>query len=295
MTPPPLGFLTALRYFATAAGAAGFLWRYFLSYVVFSTALVVAFQCSSAAAIIAGLPSDDLGQTVFEAFLIIVGWCAMWVVHEAAIQRYLVRGHGFSLRISKDEGQLIMIGFSVIMMSAFLFFVCGVLAYAVVGVGLFAGTLSGVLSPSPTVDFVASYLIATTLSVLILTKVSAASSLTIRDRKTQFGESFRVTNTYFWPIAAALLVMTLLGQAAQALSGFALGAEFSALIAHPISLVPTIDLASWADAILSTLSIVIVGAIAALLQLATAGPGALAALNDPEWTGEGTGAAAVFS
>lgn len=301
---------SAITHFLWTPGPRGFLLAFALSHIVLNLmmqALSFVFQAETYAIYFRAFTEgggditpyiDDinaasmwanLGSLVLMPVALLV-----WAVFEGASQRRYIRGEGFRLRISADEGRLAVI--ALIWVALLIAGYIGLLIIILVpfGIGALLGgvAVGGVLAGL----FTLAGLVA---MVWLFARLSPAGALTIRDEKIRFFEAWRVTRPcgggLFASYLALLLIVAVinilvlglllvLGLAilSPVLSGDDISADaVFAAMAQP---------GFWIPMGLGGLALM---AIAAVFTHAFSGPAALAAKTDPDWSGV-TGPAGAF-
>ena len=241
---------------------------------------------------------DGLTQTMGLAFLLLLP-CTLgiWAVFEASIQRFYVRKDTFRLRLGNDEWRLMAVGLVVYL----LLFV--VLFISIIPMAIVVGIAGATGSPSIAIlGVVIGYIVMLAILFWYIVKVSAASALTIRDEQVRIFESFRVTKGRFWPIFFAFLIiwfgMYILQSTIYGMGIFAVIAQFSELLSGGAD--PQLEEVMaqlQAPAVLGTMAVffVLLSLSYGLSMILMGGPGALAALNDPDKPFQGSDPSEVFN
>jgi len=240
----------------------------------------------------------DLGQSGL-LMIVVLGplALAMWAAFEANIQRRYIRKSDFRLQFGNDEWRLMAVGLVVYMLLFVVMFVAMIPMGIVVAIGASTGNESATLA-----SVGLGYVIFLGAMFWYLVRISAASAMTIRDEQVRIFESFRVTKGRFWPIFGALMIIWIgfyiLQTVIYGLGAFTIIAQFADLLAGGSQ--PDL-----ADITAKLQTPAVVGTIAmfmimlafsyGLFMILMGGPGALAALNDPDRTFKGNDPTDVFS
>lgn len=241
---------------------------------------------------------NGMTQTMGLAFLLLLpAMLAIWAIFEASIQRHYIRQDTFRLRLGNDEWRLMAVGLVVYLLLFVVLFVSMIPMGTLVGIATSSG------DPNMAILGVAvGYILMIAILLWYVVKISAASALTIRDERVRIFESFRVTKGRFWPIFFALLIIWIAFYILQTMiygmGIFAVMAQFSELLTGGAD--PEL-----AEVMAQLRAPGVVGTMAAFFALLTlsyglsmillAGPGALAALNDPDQPYQGTDPSEVFN
>ncbi|MEL7130260.1 MAG: hypothetical protein AAGK23_12005 [Pseudomonadota bacterium] len=287
----------AFMHFARADAPPGFLWKQALSYALFSMITL-----GLSIFLMGGLylemltlgedPDENLDfwaenwAPIFGVYglLMPLGF-ATWAIFEASFQRRYMRGDGFKLRFGGDELRLIVVGLFWLMF----FFL------AIFGPSLIIGVLGAISTELGTdgggLQVIAVLIGAITFLVPIYFAVrfSAASALTIRDRKIQITSSWRVTRGRFWGLFGSYIAIIAAALGAYIVFSIVIGiAALSGMALLDADLASRDASEAFADPLLiGTLGFIyFVGFMAsAIFGVIWGGPAALAARTDPEHGG----------
>ncbi len=210
-------------------GPGGFIWKYLIAYglVIFVFAAISMLMMGPLfsaygemmAAAVNGASEQEMDTIIMDALLANVGQLALgyiaslifgvvfWAAFEAAIQRRYVRDEGFGLRFGGDELRLIVVGLIWIAM-----LIGGMIVSQLAIMGLILPVVS-IASENPMLIGLWGFVVVLAVMVLwlvMLIRLSAASALTIRDRKIHFFASWSVTKGRFWPMLGAYLILLLI-------------------------------------------------------------------------------------
>ncbi len=312
----------AITHFANVDAPKGFFWKYLLAYTVgivvllglsyFTMRPLIDFYVEMFTLIGADpdAASDDvlmgelaekhlsgiLMSLLFMFILILPATLLFWAVFEAAIQRRYIRQDGFRLQLSADEFRLMVVGLVVIL----LLYVVLILATILLGI-IVAATAATGNNVAVIIGILLGYILIFGAMLWYFARMSAASALTIRDRRIKLFESFTVTKGKVWKIAASLAVIwiasyiivmivyvTGIGVVIAQLSDlFASEAEPDAAAVFDRLGTPSV---------ISSISIfvLLIYLTYGMTQIVSGGPGALAVLNDPRHPQLGRGQESVF-
>ena len=308
MNPIQFNFGNAVTHFTKTGGPAGFLWKFALAYAVFAClvqAISVFLQWPVYEAYVQLFTSggdfdryaEDLENVSVASslggLLIMPLGVLLWIVFEGANQRRYMRGEGFGLRISGDEGRLLIVG--LIWIALFIGMYVGlaltivipvVAGFALAPDGVILAVLLGVL-------LMVGYVV---LILWLSARLSAAAALTVRDRQIRFFESWRVTRGKGWTILGSWIVLGLIAFVVLILFYMLLAALGFGLLSAQVP--GLMDGGASEDEIfgaiaspmfwLPMLAVVVVFTIAqSTLMHIFSGPAALAARTDPEWISAG--------
>lgn len=316
-------FGNALMHFRRTGAPQGFTWKFALSYLV-AIALVLGISYYAMRplidfyieyfAFVATNPEaandpqamqellesriGGMGISFLLIFVLILPLSlAFWAVFEASIQRRYIRKEGFRLAFGGDELRLMVVGLVVVILLYVVMLVGAILMGILVGVGTVVDN-AGVTILSLILGYVAML----GLMIWYLARMSAASALTIRDQQIRIFDSFNVTKGRVWPILGAFLIIWIVSYIVT-LAVYALGAgvvisQFTDLISaagepDTAALYERLKTPSvWVSIVISFALIYLVYG---LTMIVSAGPGALAALNDPRRPGQGHDLASTFT
>ncbi len=222
-------FDNAAFHFARTEGPGGFLWKYLLTYGLAVILILVlqfwlfrpvfeiiamAFQAG-----LAGASEEELEAALTEMMIgsigqIILGYFAMlilavlfWAAFEAAVQRRYIREQGFGLRFGGDELRLVVVG-----LIWFAMFIAGYIASAVIAMVLIM-PVAAMFQNSPEIIGIWGVIVAFAIFcvwLFLAIRFSAASALTIRDRKIRFIDAWGATKGRFWTMFGAFLLLGLI-------------------------------------------------------------------------------------
>jgi len=314
-------FSNVLMHFPRSDGPSGFLWKYGLSYVVagiligtvsllIMRPIIEAYiemfalmneggEAASEEAMNAIFLDrmDSITRSSLLLFVILLPLLlAIWAVFEASLQRFYIRKEPFRLRLGNDEWRLMAVGLVVGLLYIAATFL------ALIPMGIIVGTAASSGSPTMVVvGIIAGYGSIFAVLLWYAARISAASALTIRDERVSIFESFRVTKGRTLKIMGSLLIIWVIYYIVQTViyvSGiFTVAAQFGELL--------TSDAAGTVEVMAKLQAPGVVGTIAAFMAVLMftygitliflGGPGALAVLNDPDWSFDGTDPADVFS
>nr|WP_321359187.1 hypothetical protein [uncultured Hyphomonas sp.] len=309
MTPIEFSFGNALTHFTKTGGPAGFLWKFALAYAVMAClvqAVSIFLQWPIYEAYVqmfAGGGDFDRYVTQMEdmpmstslaGLLIMPLGILLWVAFEGANQRRYMRGEGVGLRISADEGRLLLVG--LIWIALFIGMYIGFALTFVIPVmaGLALGSDGIGLAMLLGVVLVPGYML---LALWLSARLSAAAALTVRDRQIRFFESWRVTRGKGWTIVGAWIVLSLIAIVVLILFYLLLAALGIGLLSAQVPGLMDGDVADgaivgavvspmfWAPMLVVALAFTLVQS---MLMHIFSGPAALAARTDPEWVSAGT-------
>lgn len=293
-------FGNAITHFRKTGGPSGFLIKFTLAFVgvqLVLQGLGVFFNLPMYAVYVemfaGSMPAEDVQEKLVEAsnrsnmsaLLVTPLSILAWMVFEGASQRRYMRGEGFRMRLGNDEWRLLVVG---LLWLAIIF-----AAYIVFALFVGAPLLIGFLMKSDSVMAIMVILsgvfalVALVGLLYIVTRLSPAAALTVRDKSIRFFEAWTLTRGRVGPLMGANVVLWIV-------SILSLLIFYAVIIGLAIwRLAPAFEgqgdigeMASqpgfWGPAL--ALSVVwIVGM--AVLQHVMAGPAALAAKDDPNWIG----------
>ncbi len=302
MSPLQFNFGNAVTHFRKTAGPRGFLIKFVAVFLLVQLGLQgvgIFFNLPVYALYLEmfsnSVPPEELADRLSEAsnksgivsLLVTPLSLLAWMAFEGCSQRRYMRGEGFRLRLGNDEWRLLVVGllWLAIIFAIYIVFALFVGIPLLIGAVmqsssgmLVAGIISGVMA-----------LIGIVGVLYIVTRLSAAAALTVRDEKIQFFESWKLTkgrvgtlmgaNFVLW-IVSILGVMVFYGVMIGLVvwhfqPGFNGILNIRALAAQPAFWVPVAGLCLvWL-------------AFMALMQHVMGGPAALVAKDDPNWIGNG--------
>ncbi|MCA8898188.1 MAG: hypothetical protein R3C00_13970 [Hyphomonas sp.] len=308
MTIPEFNFSNAIFHIFRTGGPKGFLWKFALAYGVCGM-LMYALMGWAFAPIFASMFNPDVANDpdamdalvlenmgrIFGGYAIImVAALLLWIMFEAASQRRYMRGDGFGLRFSADEGRLLVLGliFFGIFLATYigLFVVMALVIGTSVAVSGDSGAGAGLAGVLMFVLMIAYFV----GLLFIMVRLSPAAALTIRDRKIRFSSAWRVSKGKGWAIFGSWMLQYLImygvmivvylivialafATVMPSLMGSG-GAEDPAEVLAALSTPGALVTALVAGFLLS--------AVGALFLHAFDGPAALAAKTDPEWVNQ---------
>lgn len=272
-------FGNAFMHFARTGAPRGFTWKYLLSYIA-----VVIVYFVLIGALFGGLffslmtASVDPGATeelLLENAGAVVGMYGLmtifgllfYAIFEASYQRRYMHADTFKLRLAGDEFRLLVIYLLWFLFTIVMYLVSALLV--VVGV-----QVNGVLAFLLGLVVVCGW-------IFLAVRLSAASALTVRDRKIRFASSWRVTRGRFWSLFGAHLAMFASAIMAYIVFAGILGIVMFATLANS---------GSDPDALASDPAFLVVMGIMYIFFIPAgawfyyfwAGPAALAARTDPD-------------
>lgn len=306
MPPISFSFGNAISHYSKTGGPAGFLWKFALAYTLIACvlqALSVWVQWPVYEVYIrifteggdieshARELEQASNSTMLQGLLLAPLGLFVWLMFEGANQRRYMRGEGFGLRIGADEGRIFVVGLMWIafFIGAYIGLVFAILIPVFIGLamgesGIALAILLGVL-------MFFGYML---LVLWLAARLSAAASLTVRDRRIRFFESWRITRGKGWTILGAWIVLLLIIMVAYVvlyLVAIALGFGLIAAqvpdfadgrIDDAAILAAVASPAFWVPMLL--VGLVLFG-VQAMFQHIFSGPAALAARTDPDWSG----------
>ncbi|MFN3314100.1 MAG: hypothetical protein ACK46Q_11615 [Hyphomonas sp.] len=292
----------AVTHFLWTPGPRGFLLAFVLAYMVMSLAsqaLSLFFQAETYAIYVRVFTEGggDIAPYVDEineasmlgslgSLVLLPVALLAWTVFEAASQRRYIHGEGFRLRVGADEGRLAVV--ALIWIALLIAGYIGLLIIVLVpfGIGALLGGVGvgGVLAGL----FTLAGLIA---MVWLFARLSPAGALTIRDQQIRFFEAWRVTRFCSGRLLASYLLLLLIIAVINIIV-FGLLLVLGLAILSPVLSGSDVQ----ADAVFAAmgqpgfwmpmaLGGLVLTAIAAVVAHAFAGPAALAAKTDPDWSG----------
>lgn len=301
MDPRKFSISNAITHFLWTPGPRGFLLGFVLAYILLTLttqALSLFFQAETYAIYLqvftegggditpyideinAASMRANLGSLVLMPVALLA-----WAVFEGASQRRYIRGEGFRLRISADEGRLAVVAliWVALLIAGYIGLVIVVLVPLGIGALIGGIAIGGVLA----VLFTLAGLIG---MIWLFARLSPASALTIRDGQIRFFEAWRVTRPCSGGLFASYLLMILI------ISVINIVVIGLLLVLGLAILSPVLSGVVESDAVLAAMSQpgfwipmvlggLVLTAIAGVFTHAFAGPAALAAKTDPDWSG----------
>jgi len=293
-------FSNAAFHAGRADGPSGFLWAYLLVYAVFAV-LVAVVQYGLQALLLrseidmqvamagGGFTSGMIGKFALFYLITIAISVVIWSVLEASIMRRYVHETGFTIGFGGDERRLIMVGLAWVATFIGLYILSAIAAFVV------TGGIGSLAQGSPVLLGVAAFIVGLALTcvwIFVTVRLSAASALTIRDKKVHFFDSWGATKGRFWPLFGAYLLLSVI----IFIVGIVMIGVLVALIGIDMPR-PEVLLAHMSPAGLGLAFFGFFGVMTILQGLMSyiwAGPASLAAKTDPRGAGM-VGAADVFS
>tara|TARA_R110000787_G_scaffold14348_5_gene44276 strand:+ start:1627 stop:2568 length:942 start_codon:yes stop_codon:yes gene_type:complete len=222
MNPVSFDFGNAMMHFRKTGGPKGFLLKYGATYVLLYlllSAVSLWLQWPMYGAMFDPAVMDDpvameaammghMGRMMLGYLIVLPLGLAFWMVFEGANQRRYMRAEGFHLRLGGDEWRLLLVG--LIWFGLFIgLYIGGIIAIAVpVGIAAATGTGEGAM-----IGGLLAFVLALAYMIFVLwlcARFSPAAALTVRDRKIQFGQAWRVTKGKAWTIIGAWIVLGLI-------------------------------------------------------------------------------------
>lgn len=292
-------FSNALTYFTQAPGPRGFIWKHMLGhgatlsgFGILVTVIVPAFTTFVFAfPMLAIFPFildmfDDFGlvRGFFPDENLFLWWgllfsvaslsLALWAVHEAAIQRRMVRGDGYRLRFGWEETRIMVVGFVMALITAL-----------TIAAGAFIVVIL-IRAADQTNNNTLTFLTAIISSIcyflivlLVWVRLSAASALTIRDKRLRLTGSFVITRRYFWQLFGSYLIIHMALWSLGLIAAVFYFGIFNLFVASS-------GIWNFGEFVILPIFF-LVGffyyAGLGLVNLVLAGPAALATINDPNW------------
>lgn len=299
-------FSAAMMHFQNTEGPSGFLWKYFLAYIV-AVGLVCGiffyFLLSSFAPFMEMASSGDtMSESEIEtAMLPIVlrmfGMMAislpliyaMMSAFEAAALRRYIRKTGFSIGLGADEFRIMAVYLIWTLAVILAYFVMAILMMIIAA----AFTLIGGADMAP-----AAMLLIFPLSIAIMCvgvffgiRLSPASALTIRDKKIRFFSAMRTSKNRFWAMFGAFLVIYIIVYVVQLVVMMVVMGSFVGVIASNPSFMEAEDPSEimamfTSPALLIPFLLAVIGYVGstAFMHLGYLGITSKAALTDPDWS-----------
>lgn len=294
-------FGNAIGHFQKTGGPKGFLWKFALAYALcaivvqgLSMFLMAPIYAAAFNPIVMEDPDvmdqvmlENMGRVAIGYLVAFVAGILLWIMFEAASQRRYMRAEGFSLKLSGDEGRLLVVGLFWIGLMIALYIAFFLLMLIPISLGLAMGSDGAVITALVTVVIFVAYFV---LAIWVMVRFSPAAALTVRDRKIRFGSAWRVTKGKVWTLIGSWLVLGLIMMVVMMVlymvfavtavmslmpvmqSGSNDPAEIIAAFAAPGFIIPAI-----------IFGLVYMGLAGAMMHV-FGGPAALAAKTDPNWT-----------
>ncbi|WP_273186519.1 hypothetical protein [Hyphomonas adhaerens] len=309
MNTVQFSFGNAVTHFTKTGGPAGFLWKFALAYAVLAClvqAVSIILQWPIYEAYVQMFAgggdldryAEDLENisvgTSLSGLLVMPLGILLWVAFEGANQRRYMRGDGFGLRISADEGRLLLVGLIWIALFIGMYIGFAVTLLIPVLAGLAIGSDGIGLAVLLGIVLMLGYIL---LVLWLSARLSAAAALTVRDRQIRFFESWRVTRGKGWTIVGSWSVLGLIAIVVLILFYLLLAALGIGLLSAQVPGLMDGDAAEgaivgavaspmfWAPMLVVVLAFSV--AQSTLMHIFS-GPAALAARTDPEWVSAGT-------
>ena len=291
----------AMGHFSKTGGPKGFLWKFALAYALcaivvqgLSMYLMAPIYAAAFNPFVMEDPDlmdqvmlENMGRVAIGYLVAFVAGILLWIMFEAASQRRYMRAEGFSLKLSGDEGRLLVVGLFWIGLMIALYIAFFLLMLIPISLGLAMGSDGAVIKALVTFVIFVAYFV---LAIWVMVRFSPAAALTVRDRKIRFGSAWRVTKGKVWTLIGSWLVLGLIMMVVMMVlymvfavtavmslmpvmqSGSDDPAEVIAAFATPGFIIPAI-----------IFGLVYMGLAGAMMHV-FGGPAALAAKTDPNWT-----------
>ena len=302
---------SALNHFRKTNGPPGFLWKFVLFYLL-------VFGLVQIAGLAVNWPIYEIYAEVFAdgfdleilndrmqpyqwrstlwSLVSLPIWLLISVFTEGAIQRRYMRGEGFAIRWGGDEKRLtvVMLIWFGLIIAAYIALIIATLIVTLIAILL--GSALPALGVAIAVVFGLAFLGAV---LFFVTRLSAASALTVRDRQVRFFQSWGVTRGRWRSMFNAFIILSviaIIGITVLYALGFLIGyAQVEPLLRGEDADVAAIVAKLFSPGVLLPLGLLmgVYTAAAAVLYYVWSGIGALAAKTDPEWAGQ-IGIAAEF-
>ncbi|MEM7329268.1 MAG: hypothetical protein AAF437_11045 [Pseudomonadota bacterium] len=206
----------AAFHFMRTNGHGGFLGPFIIAYLIAAAALTATNfgvqhllfgSFNGLAELLAGgvIPSNQFAAIgAYYLFLLIIS-AVFWAMFEAAVQRRYVLDEGFSIKFSGDELRLLVVGllWFLAFLGGYLLFAFVLLLPSIAASAAGAGTVAVALMFITVLGYFCGW-------IWCAVKLSAASALTIRDKKIKFLDSWGATRGRFWTLLAAYLVLAII-------------------------------------------------------------------------------------
>jgi hypothetical protein len=303
MNPVSFDFGNAVMHFRKTGGPKGFLFRFGATYVllyVLLSAVSLWLQWPMYGAMFDPAVMDDpvameaammghMGRMMLGYVVLLPLGLAFWMVFEGANQRRYMRAEDFRLRIGADEWRLLLVG--LIWFGLFIGLYIGGIVAVLVPMSIAAATGTG---EGAMIGGVLAFVLAIAYMIFVFwlcARFSPAAALTVRDRKIQFGEAWRVTRGKAWTIVGSWIVLALIMSAVFFVFYLIFVVAIIASLMPMMSGMETEDPTAVFRALLSP-GVLIPGALLVVVLVFLqacgmhiySGPAALAARTDPEWT-----------
>lgn len=283
---PPFTFGNTLTFFLNTNGPRGFIWRFILGTVIFTWALYFAIYYLIALArnFMTDVDMTHWSFAILPIFLTMVfPTLLVWTLQESALQRHLIRTQPYKLRLSGTEVRIFLSGvvLSLIMTLVLSLFV-EAMSQVVEADGFFTDMIWIII--------VASGFALMTVGVIAL--LTAAPALTLRDNRLRVLKSAVIIRRHFWAIFGswAILGVILTIKISLTMSFLFITIGPIRAVAGGIDYLIYGGERFWLGILLITLDGVIYG----FLHLMASSPGALAVVNDPNWSERADADAAIF-
>ena len=293
-------FSNAAFHAGRADGPSGFLWKYLLVYAGLAVAVAVVqfgmqtllfgsavdMQMAIAGG---GLTAGMIGKIALFYFVAMVIALVFWSIIEASIMRRYVHETGFTIGFGGDERRLILVGLAWIAT-----IIGGYIVSAIVG-AILIGLVGFLAQGSPALVGLVVFIVILALTcvwVFVTVRLSAASALTIRDKKVHFFDSWGATKGRFWPLFGAFLLLFVIVFVVGIVTFGVLAAVAGFDMNNPESILLRMSPAGLGLAFFGIFAVMTL--LQGFLGYVWAGPASLAAKTDPRGAGM-VGAADVFS
>ncbi len=293
-------FSNAAFHAGRADGPSGFLWTYLLVYAVLAVIVaVVQFGLQTLlfgsaidmqmTMVNGGFTGGLIGKFILFYLVTLAISVVFWSVIEASIMRRYVHETGFTIGFGGDERRLIMVGLAWIAA-----FVGGYILSAIIGF-IVIGLIGFLAQGSSTLVGVVAFIVGLALTcawIFVVVRLSAASALTIRDKKVHFFDSWGATKGRFWPLFGAYALLLVIIFIAAMVIFAVLAAVIGIDMSNPESILTRLSPAGLGLAFFGFFGVMTL--LQGFMTYAWAGPASLAAKTDPRGAGM-VDAADVFS
>lgn len=285
-------FDNAAFHFMRTDGAGGFLVPFIAAYLIvgavvaginFGVQFLLFGSFNGLAEMIAGgtIPATQFAAIGIYYLVLLFTGAVFWAVFEAAVQRRYVLDDGFSLKLGGDELRLMVVGLLWLLsfLGGYLVFAIVLLLPSIAASVAGAGTVAVALMALAVLGYFCGW-------TWIAVKLSAASALTIRDKKIKFLDSWGATRGRFWALLAAFLVLAVVALLIYfGLLGLLFGATFGGefMLSDPESFTMLSD--PQALGAMFFVYFLLMTTVQALFLYIWAGPAALIAKTDPRGGG----------